>query len=208
MKLSCYTVRELAEVLSRSIDPKDVLHSKFVNCDFAIIDELEMDKPLEDIRRDATGWYGIKRIDAGFDSEDLLLIADYYGGGCAHLLQVWSGLDGYLDVQKEIEDVLINTLTVQESATLDTGLIVEFLPKDEPDRHTCSVCGYKEWWSDDTADDYNEIWCCEVCGKTICAKCLIDAIGKEKYNEMLQSGEYIRCPDCFEKAERDAKGGK
>lgn len=197
MRLSCYTVRELAEVLSRSINPKDVLHSKFTDCDFAIIDELEMGKPLDDIRRDATGWYGIKRIDTGFDSEDLLLIADYYGGGCAHLSQIWSGLDGYLDVQKEIEGVLLNTLTVQESATLDTGLIVDFKSGD----YTCHFCGFSSGW-DETDDVHGEMWSCEVCGKTFCSKCLIDAIGREKYTEMMQSGEYIRCPDCYEKVER------
>lgn len=70
--------------------------------------------------------------------------------------------------------------------------------------YACVLCGFRERW-DETDEVHGDMWSCEVCGKVFCSKCLREAIGTSKYYEMMQSGEYIRCPDCFEKAEREVK---
>lgn len=69
---------------------------------------------------------------------------------------------------------------------------------------TCEFCGFSEGWGE-TDTVHGDIWSCEVCGKTFCSKCFIDRFGTKKYLDMMQSGEYIRCPDCFEEAEKDVK---
>lgn len=74
----------------------------------------------------------------------------------------------------------------------------------EKGNYTCDTCGFEMKW-DESDDIHGEVWSCEVCGKIFCSKCFKDAHGDTKYYEMMQSGEYIRCPQCFEKAERDVK---
>ncbi len=95
----------------------------FPDCDFVIIDE---DTDLSDLSRvkktDACGWYGIKAVDSGFNSDALVLVADYYGGNCASLAQIFDGDSG----EKEIEKAIIGTLSVQDTVTPDTLLLVEF----------------------------------------------------------------------------------
>lgn len=72
------------------------------------------------------------------------------------------------------------------------------------DIYICDICGHKSEWN--AVDKvHGELWSCEVCGKTFCSKCFIEEHGKRKYCEMMQSGEYIRCPDCFRKAEMDVR---
>ena len=74
----------------------------------------------------------------------------------------------------------------------------------EKGNYTCDICGFEMKW-DESDDIYREVWSCEVCGEIFCSKCFKDAHGDNKYYEMMRSGEYIRCPQCFEKAERDVK---
>ena len=74
----------------------------------------------------------------------------------------------------------------------------------EKDNYACDICGFEMKW-DESDDIHGDVWSCEVCGKIFCSKCFKDAHGDKKYYEMMQSGEYIRCPQCFEKAEKDAK---
>lgn len=70
--------------------------------------------------------------------------------------------------------------------------------------YTCELCGFWGDW-EETDDIHGDMWGCEVCGKVFCSKCFKDTHGEKKYYEMMQSGEYIRCPECFEKAERDIR---
>ena len=67
-------------------------------------------------------------------------------------------------------------------------------------KYTCVICGFSEGW-EETDDIHGDMWSCEVCGDIFCSKCLIDAIGTRKYWEMMQSGEYIICPECFRRME-------
>lgn len=125
--LAVCTIRELADELEKSIDSDLVIDSQFTECDFAIISEDIQSNDLEYIKSGASGWYGIKRLETGFDSTDLLLICDYYGGGCPNLIQIWEGMDGAVEHSKSILDGLLGCLNVQETAKPETVLIVDFL---------------------------------------------------------------------------------
>lgn len=63
----------------------------FTPYDFAVMDTAAFEETPEDLRRVADcseGWYGIKKVDTGFDSNELQIVADYYGGGCAAFLSL------------------------------------------------------------------------------------------------------------------------
>ena len=91
---------------------------------------------------------------------------------------------------------------VIEHLKLAYKLCAESLEKEGV--YTCEFCGFSEGW-EETDTVHGDMWSCEVCGKIFCSKCFKNACGDEKYNEMMQSGEYVRCPQCFEKAEGDVK---
>ena len=56
----------------------------FTPYDFAVMDTAA----FEETPDCSEGWYGIKRVDTGFDSNELQIVADYYGGGCAAFLSL------------------------------------------------------------------------------------------------------------------------
>lgn len=125
--LAVCTIRELANELAKSIDSESVVDSQFTECDFAIIDSDIQTDDLEYIKSGASGWYGIKKLETGFDSTDLLLLCDYYGGGCPNLIQIWEGMDGAVEHSQSILDGLLGCLNVQETAKPEIVLIVDFL---------------------------------------------------------------------------------
>ena len=125
--LAVCTIRELADELAKSIDTESVVDSQFAECDFAIIDSDSQSEDMGRIKSDASGWYGIKKLETGFDSPELLLLCDYYGGGCPNLIQIWEGMDGAVEHSQSILDGLLGCLNVQETAKPDTVLIVDFL---------------------------------------------------------------------------------
>lgn len=85
----------------------------------------------------------------------------------------------------------------------DLRCYVENIPETE-EIFTCSLCGHKpKWGSND--DIHGSLWHCDVCGATFCEKCFIEEHGEQAFYEMLQSGEYIRCPDCLRKSNADVR---
>lgn len=134
VEMKVLTVVALAEHIASLIDLENILEKRFPDCNFGIIDvavETEFDQEeLEFLQTGVCGWYGIKAVDAGFDSYDLVLIADYYGGGCAKLTQLYDGISKD-DAVKEICRIIVGCLDVQEGANRDTTLFVEFLEHDE-----------------------------------------------------------------------------
>ena len=105
----------------------------FQDCDFTVIDE---DTELSDLNRvkkvEAAGWYGIKAVNAGFESTALVLMSDYYGGNCASVAQLF--YDDGDNWKREIEKAIIATLSVQETVTPDTLLLVEIPGADKSDK--------------------------------------------------------------------------
>lgn len=122
------TINELSEWLASRIDPQDVLRNKFPDCDFSIIDiSNEEEESLECIASGAMGWYGVKEVNAGFDSDSLMLISDYYGGGCASMCTFFDGFDHLYSGCNAIRDLLLETLSCCESANGETIVIVDVL---------------------------------------------------------------------------------
>ena len=127
--LKVLTVRQLAEYLASKIDLECVMKTQFPDCDFGIIDtdgETEFDQEeMEFLHSGVCGWYGIKNVDTGFDSYVLVLIADYYGGSCAELTQIYDGISKE-DAENEICRIILNCLKHQEVADESTMLVIEF----------------------------------------------------------------------------------
>lgn len=96
----------------------------FTPYDFAVMDTAAFEETSEDLKRVADcseGWYGIKKVDTGFDSNELQIVADYYGGGCAAFLS----LDPKEDYEIAIQFVtnLILQSMCMERCSKDTILI-------------------------------------------------------------------------------------
>lgn len=120
------TVRELSEWLASKIDSQNVLHYEVPNCDFSIVDPDCIDeKDLSRVASAAMGWYGIKEVNAGFDSDSLMLISDYYGGGCASMSTFFDSFDQFWAASDAITDMILETLCCAESANKNTLLIVD-----------------------------------------------------------------------------------
>lgn len=118
-------IRELAEYYSSIICKGEEFCRDIPDCDFAIAEIPGKYATLEEIKASSSGWYGMKRIDAGFDSEELCVITDYYGGGCANFAQLCDAME-----KKEITEsfihTILHTLNTIEAANRNTAVIVDF----------------------------------------------------------------------------------
>lgn len=121
------TIADVAKELYKA----DTKHFKnrFIDCDFALVDkenfDIEQDN-LEFIYTNSTGWYGIKKIDPGFDSrhyDDVDLFADYYSGGCGtyRLIGDWDDSNKIVNV---IKDMIIDVLSYQEGTITGDDIII------------------------------------------------------------------------------------
>lgn len=134
-KCAIMTVKELANYIVGKIDTGDVLKNPFPECDFAIIDS-DIADLIDDIEyyaiNEASGWYGIKRVEIGFESTDLILMSDYYGGGAAAMTDLWDDMAMYdIDPAEMVMTCILQTLNMRETASEDTPLIVEFVKQGE-----------------------------------------------------------------------------
>ena len=125
------SVGKLADVLAREIDMDDVIKNPFYGCDFAMIDPDIADE-IDDIERYAKcrtyEWYGIKSVDAGFNSTDLMVVSDHYGGGAAAVAILWQDMDAYdANPAETIMTCILQTLNMCETAHEESMLIVEFM---------------------------------------------------------------------------------
>lgn len=66
------------------------------------------------------------------------------------------------------------------------------------DTYKCDFCGFEEKW-DETDEIHGDIFGCERCGKTFCAKCFKGKFGEDRYYQMMRNFDLIICPDCYEK---------
>lgn len=118
------TIREFAEYLAEGIDSKVPLESRFRECDFAI-HYGKLEGPLDLVEKDASGWYGVKVLpELGFDTDCMILTADYYGGGCAEFCSIYPDYDGYLNPTDAIMDMVLSCVKKQEDAADDTPVFV------------------------------------------------------------------------------------
>lgn len=123
------TISEVAKELY-NVNEKNFA-DRFIECDFAVAEKEDFNLENDDldfIFENATGYYGIKKIDPGFDNgnyDNVDLFSDYYGGGCGtyRLIGDWNDTDLIIDTIKEM---IIVVLSYQEGyITEDTILICE-----------------------------------------------------------------------------------
>lgn len=96
----------------------------FTPYDFAVMDTSAFEETPEDLRRVADcskGWYGIKKVDTGFDSNELQIVADYYGGGCAAFLSLDTKEDYEIAIQL-VTNLILQSMCM-ERCSKDTILI-------------------------------------------------------------------------------------
>lgn len=121
------TLGELAAFIAEGVNVREPLSSKIMECDFAVCDD-DPELSLREIKSGVTGWHGVKVVPAlGFNSKDLLLAADYYGGGSLRVCIVWGDSDSYLDPKTAILDMLIECLAYTEAVA--DGNIEVFVEK-------------------------------------------------------------------------------
>ena len=121
------TVSELSDYLGERARKCISEGSRFPDCDFALISSDEVDMGIKHLSETASGWYGIKAVDTGFDSADLILFSDYYGGGCASFCSIWEELWCYQDASEAIEKTILDTLRCSDVVMGDSILIVDFI---------------------------------------------------------------------------------
>lgn len=126
--LMCGTIFELAKYLVDNITIND--DGEFISipeCDFCIIDDESTKHTLKELCSKAEGWYGLKVVNGGFNSDCLVVMSDYYGGGCANIAQIWNDGFGPSDgTVQDLRQMIEDTLNERESANDDTVLLIEF----------------------------------------------------------------------------------
>lgn len=122
------TIAEVARELYKTDDEK-IFADRFIECDFAVVEKEDFDlenDDLETIHINSTGWYGIKKLDTGFDNDECYsvdLFADYYGGGCGTYKLIGDWLPDE-DILMYISKMIIDVLSSQEGTiTGDTVII-------------------------------------------------------------------------------------
>lgn len=71
------------------------------------------------------GWHGIKSIITGFDSDEVLLVADYYGGCSMVTGKIDSEMDAD-DIFEVVQNMIIGTLeNMEDGINSDTMLMID-----------------------------------------------------------------------------------
>lgn len=121
------TISEIANELYNS--EEKIFKNRFRECDFALVDTEDFDllnESLDVIYENSIGFYGIKKIDTGFDNDsndNVDLFADYYGGGCGTyvLLGDWDSKDY---IVKNIIGMILDVLSYQEGTIYSNDIII------------------------------------------------------------------------------------
>ena len=69
------------------------------------------------------------------------------------------------------------------------------------DTYTCDLCDFEMKWGDHD-EHHGDMWGCERCEADFCSKCFIDRRGRDAFEDMLQNGDEVLCPDCYGKEEK------
>lgn len=126
-KYMLLAIGEFATSLANKISKSDRLVKDIgFTYDFALssFDEfVDHDQDLDELKASTTGWYGIKTCDCGFDSSDMVVVSDYYGGGVAILRSIYEG-EPEEDIRDEMAKEIIAVLDNGEGTTLSEDDII------------------------------------------------------------------------------------
>lgn len=108
------TIKELAQTIAKRINKDRPGETEFNPVSFSWLSE-GYDGKMEPvaIASGAEGWYGIRRVDTGFDDDELTLCANYYGGGSPHFGYLYEGCS-----EEEIESTIF--LIIQGTLRAET----------------------------------------------------------------------------------------
>lgn len=119
MKYFKGTVYELAQELEKHIDWDE---RTFPSCDYATCPDIEGNESNEELANTAEHWYGIHKIDSGFDNTDEIeVVANYWGGGCGQYAELSEDYDPVMDILALIRE----TIDIDEGYDEDELLIAE-----------------------------------------------------------------------------------
>lgn len=123
------SVRNLAEYVVSNLNYDGIADltsggHNFIDCDFCTID-ISNNISIQEVIDSSLGWHGIKTIDIGFNSSELDIGVDYYGGGCLHTTSLNYGMDKKQCVEF-IKEIIMESLDDNgENVEDDTLLLVE-----------------------------------------------------------------------------------
>ena len=115
-----YILGTIKEIVKELYNPNEkIFKDRFRECDFALVETEDFNllkEPLDVIYDNSIGFYGIKKIDTGFDNDgynDVDLFADYYGGGCGtyKLIGDW---ENDQEIRNDIKKMIVEVLSNQE----------------------------------------------------------------------------------------------
>lgn len=121
------TAHNIAEYITKDIEyvkNNQISSAIFHNCDFALVHFCDIEqKSLEEIYYEASSWYGIKKVDTGFNSRNIDIVADYYGGNalCADYIEDFS------QAVNVVEQLILNAINRSEICDAEDLLIGEIL---------------------------------------------------------------------------------
>lgn len=108
------TAKELSNMIAKRILTEKPGETDFTTVKFSLLSGgYDGKTEPEVLASGAEGWYGIRKIDTGFDDNGLTLCSNYYGGGYPQFGYFFEGCS-----EKQIEDtiflMIVNTLYYAE----------------------------------------------------------------------------------------------
>lgn len=123
-KYTICTVKELVDTLAKKIPENRFDFVKFPEVCFSIIDYSQKNDEPEVVASGAEGWYGIHRIDTGFDDDELTLCANYFGGGSPTFCYIFEGCPKK-EIKNSLFSAITGTLMSEGHVNSNTLLVVE-----------------------------------------------------------------------------------
>ena len=128
-RVTVCTLTDFIEIISIKIWDNDIQRNMspskyFPDVDFSFVCEnVNKDSKITELRHEQH--FGIKAV-KGFDSNELNLMCDFYGGGCFHTTTIAED-DRYFDIYNKIMKLVIDTLNDYEGCSPDDMLYVEWI---------------------------------------------------------------------------------
>ena len=128
-RVTVCTLADFINIISNKICdndiPRKIFPAKyFPDVDFSFVcEEVNKDSKITDLNHEQH--FGIKSIKS-FDSNELNLICDFYGGGCFHATTIAED-DRPIDINNKVLKLVIDTLNDYEGCSPDDMLYVEWI---------------------------------------------------------------------------------